>query len=483
VVFNSFSFVLFFGVVYGLFLVIPGRFRCYFLTAASYLFYSFSSFKGCAVLASVSLLCFWGGHAIRGEKEPRRQWFRLLSIIAALTAVLIYFKYIPFVLGYLGKFSTDLQAGQLNLAAIFIPVGVSYYIFQGIGYLIDIYWGKEREDNLGAFLLYMSFFPKVMMGPIERGEKLLPQIKQLDNFRFHYDQFRLGMLLFAWGLFKKLVVAERLALYVNEVFAHPASHPGIRVAVALVFFAFQIYADFSGYTDMALGVGKLFGLELTQNFERPYSATNIQDFWRRWHISFTSWIGDYLFTPLRMALRSYGKAGLALCIFVTFILIGAWHGTGWTFILFGVIHGVYMTVSTFTLRARDSYWKKRNQLDKFWLNCFRTLATFGMVLLSLVFFRAATVADGFTMLANLFHSGRLQLGFKQGLEGPQLLIAIAMIIFMELAEKLIRTGSPPFSELIARPIWQRWAAYLTLLLALLCFGVFTNPQRFIYFAF
>lgn len=483
-VFNSLNFALFLGVVYGLFLIIPARLKCPFLIAASYLFYSFTSYKACGVLALVSLFCFWGGKAIRKlEGQPRRQLARLLSIIAALTAVLIYFKYIPFVLGCLEQFSKDLGAGRVNLAAIFIPVGVSYYIFQGIGYLIDVYWGKAKEDNLAVFLLYMSFFPKVMMGPIERGERLLPQIKHLEHFRFNYDRFREGLLLFAWGLFRKLVVAERLALYVNEVYAHPTEHPGAPVAAAMFFFAFQLYSDFSGYTDMALGVGKLFGLELTQNFDRPFYATNIQDYWRRWHISFTAWIGEYIFTPLRMALRRYGKAGLVLCLFITFILVGAWHGTGWAFIMFGAIHGFYMTVSTFTLRARDVYWKKQNQLGSLWLTYSRRLVTFSMVVLSLVFFRSATVGDGFVMLANLFHRGSLQLGLKQGLEGPELLIAIGMIVVMELVEKTVHTGPPPFSELIGRPTWLRWATYLTLLLGILCFGVFTNPQRFIYFAF
>ncbi len=483
-VFNSLNFALFLGVAYGLFLIIPARFKCHFLIVASYVFYGFTSPKACVILALVSALCFVGGHLIRKQEgQPRKQLFYLLSIIALLVALLVYFKYFAFVWEYFNRFATGLKSGNVNMVAFFVPVGISYYIFQGIGYLIDVYWGKAKAASFVNFLLFMSFFPKVMMGPIERGEKLLPQIEQLERFRFDYDRFRQGLLLFGWGLFKKLVVAERLALYVNEVYAHPADYPGVPVAAATVFFAFQLYSDFSGYTDMALGVGKLFGLELTQNFNRPFYATNIQDFWRRWHISLTSWITDYIFLPLRMSLRSLGKLGLVLCLFTAFILVGAWHGIGWTFIVFGALHGLYMVISTFTLRARDSFWKKRNQLDTFWLLAVQRLVTFGLVVSTLVFFRAASVTEAFAVFGNLFRRGSLHLGLKHGLDGPELMIAIIMIVFMEVTEKLIRAAPSPFSGLIVRPLWQRWAAYLALLLVILCFGVFANPQRFIYFAF
>ena len=483
-VFNSLSFALFASAVYCLFLIIPPRLRCGFLLAASYVFYSFVSLTSCAVLAAISLICFFGGKIIhKHESNPRKQLFLLWLLIAILAALLIYFKYFGLVLEQLRHFFTSLKSGRLDFLALVAPIGISFYIFQGIGYLVDVYWGKRKEDNLADFLLFMSFFPKVMLGPIERSDKLLPQIKQLNAFKFNYDQFREALLLFAWGLFKKLVVADRLSLYVNEVYSQPAENSGVRIAVATVFFAFQLLSDFSGYTDMALGLGKLFGIKLTQNFERPYYATNIQDFWRRWHISFTSWIADYVFTPLRMNLRSLGKPGLAICLFATFLLVGAWHGTGWTFIIFGLIHGVYMTVSTFTLRAKDSFWKKQNLLGKFWFTCARQLVTFGLVLFTLVFFRATSVTHALDVLKNLFRHGSFNIGLRHGLDGPELLIAIAMIGFMEITEKLLRSDATPFSRLIARPLWLRWPAYLTLLLAILCFGIFTNPQRFIYFAF
>ncbi len=482
--FNSLSFALFLGAVYCLFLVIPSRFKKLFLIGASYLFYGFASYRAGAVLAVVSLLCYWGGHLIRKtEARPRRQLFCLFSLLAFLTLVLTYFKYVTFVAEQLHQFAAGLKSGRPDFFLFFVPVGISYYIFQGIGYLVDVYWGKAKEERLENFLLFMAFFPKVMMGPIERGEKLLPQIEQLGSFRFDYDRFREGLLLFFWGLFKKLVVAERLALYVNDIYRSPADNSGIPVMTAMLCFTFQLYSDFSGYTDMALGVGKLFGLELTQNFNRPFCATNIQDFWRRWHISFSSWIGDYIFMPLRMGLRSLGKPGLVVALLITFLLVGVWHGTGWTFVIFGVLQGIYMVASTFTLRERDSFWEKQGQLGRFWHVCFRRLVTFGMVTLSLVFFRAVSIADAFAILKNLSWNGNFQVGLQSLWGRSDLKIALAVVVFMEITETFLRPGPTPFARLLARPLWQRWAAYIMVLLAILCCGVFTNPQRFIYFAF
>ncbi len=483
-VFNSLTFALFLGIVYAAFLMAPARQKRVLLLGASYIFYGFSSVKACFILAAVSLICFFGGRAVRRlEGNPVRQRNAILGIIAALILILAYFKYVTFIAQYLSAFFSGMKTGQFNLLFLFIPVGVSYYIFQGIGYLVDVYWGKEVEDDPLDFLLFMSFFPKLMMGPIERGEGLLPQIKKLPAFQFSYDNFRQALLLFAWGLFKKLVVAERLSLYVNEVYGKPGAYSGVTVAIATLFFALQLYSDFSGYTDMALGVGKLFHLDLTQNFDRPYYATNIQDFWRRWLISFSSWIATYVFTPLRMQLRTLGNGGLILCFFITFILVGAWHGTGWPFIVFGILHGIYMTVSHFTLKTRDTFWKKRGQAGKFWLIGSRRLITFTLVCFSLIFFRSPSIVDALILVQNLFKFGPAKIGIRNGLMGFELLIALATVLFMEIVEMFLRSDRKPFGQLIVQPLWLRWAAYTTLILAILCFGMFINPQKFIYFAF
>ena len=481
--FNSLNFALFIGVVYALFLLIPGRFKVGWLLVASYAFYGFSSLRACGVLGAVSLLSYWGGGWIaRAEEQPRRQLIRLFTLVGGMAAILVYFKFVPLIALLFQQFAAGARAGHPDLLFLFVPVGYSYYLFQSAGYLVDVYWGKPLATSLGRFLLFMNFFPKVMMGPIERGDQLLPQIDKLPDFRFDYDRMREALLLFGWGLFKKLVIAERLGSFVDDIYRSPAESPGLVVAAAMAAFGFQLYSDFSGYTDMALGVGKLFGLELTQNFDRPFMATNIQDFWRRWHISFSKWIGDYLYLPLRMSLRSLGKLGLVIALMIAFFVVGVWHGTGWTFAIFGLLQGVYMAVSTLTLGARNAFFEKRGQLDSFWLTNLRRIATFAMMAFAWVFFRANSVPEAFAILKAFLQPGDWHAAAHTLTEHSQLRLA-GLVIFMEIVEHLIRSGTSPFSLLLVRPWWQRWPVYIALILAILVGSVVATAQRFIYLAF
>jgi D-alanyl-lipoteichoic acid acyltransferase DltB (MBOAT superfamily) len=278
-------------------------------------------------------------------------------------------------------------------------------------------------------------------------------------------------------------VAERLAMFVNEIYRNPSDTPGLPVGLAMVAFTFQLYSDFSGYTDMALGVGKLFGLELTPNFDRPFAATNIQDFWRRWHMSFSRWIGDYIFLPLRMSWRRGGKLGLLAAIMVTFFLVGVWHGTGWAFAIFGLVQGIYMAGSTFTLAARNKFWETRGQRDKLWLVTSRRVTTFAMVTLSLVFFRANTIPDAFGILKCVFAPMNLQTEWLGYTARASLRLAVVTVAAMETAEYFFRDTAVPFARLLARPLWQRWTVYILVLLGIVVGGVFASAQRFIYNAF
>jgi alginate O-acetyltransferase complex protein AlgI len=481
--FHSLSFALFLAPVYCVFLLMPGRFKALYLLVVSYLFYGFWSERACVALLLISLVCYWGGHWLRrAEEGSRTQSLRLFALVASMGGLLVYFKFVPLIAQQLHQFASGAEIGNVDFFLLFAPIGFSYFLFQAIGYLVDVCWGGDEARSLKDFLLFMAFFPKVTMGPIERGEGFLPQIEKVALFRFDYDRFREALLLFAWGLFKKLVVAERLALVVNDVYHYPADAPGLPVAVALVCFTFQLYADFSGYTDMALAVGKMFGFELTQNFNFPFSATNIQDFWRRWHISFSTWIGDYIFLPLRMSFRSHGKWGLAAALMITFFVVGIWHGTGWPFVIFGVVQGIYMVDSTLTLPARDAFWEKRHQLGSGWLILSRRLATFGIWTFSLVFFRAGTIPQAFSVLKNLFTRADFHSSLQTLLANHQLLFAAVAVVFMEVGESYIRTPVL-FERLVGRTVWLRWPAYILLLLIILRGGVFTSAQRFIYMAF
>jgi D-alanyl-lipoteichoic acid acyltransferase DltB (MBOAT superfamily) len=434
-------------------------------------------------LAGVSLLSYWGGRWIkRTEAHPHRQARGLFALVGLQVAALTYFKFVPLIASQLQAFAASAQAGRPEFFLLFVPAGVSYYTFQSIGYLVDVYWGKPPASNAVDFLLFMAFFPKVMMGPIERGDKILPQIDELRSYRFNYDRLREGLLLFGWGLFKKLVVAERLSAFVNRTYSDPAGASGLQATCAAVAFSFQLYSDFSGYTDMALGVGKLFGLELTRNFDRPYTATTIQDYWRRWHLTFSTWIRDYMFLPLRMSMRSGGKAGLIAALMITFFLVGAWHGIGWTFVVFGLLQGFYMVVSTLTLSARNDFWERHGQLDRFWLLSCRRVATFGLVSFSQVFFRASSIPQALAILRRLRPQESWLAGWQALLQRQQLCLVGAVIV-MVLAEHFIHLGDAPFARLFVRPWWQRWPAYAALIMAILAGSAVTTAQRFIYQAF
>jgi hypothetical protein len=404
-----------------------------------------------------------------------------MAIVSTLVAVLVVSKYSP-MRAAIGAAASYAVTGRWDFVSVAMPVGCSFLIFQGIGYVVDTAWGRPAERNLPRFLLFMSFFPKVLMGPIERAEGLLPQIAALSASRFIYDEFRMGLLRFGWGLFKKVVIADRLALYTSEVYDEPGKYHGLVVIVATIFYAFQLLADFSGYSDMAIGCAQLFHVRLTQNFEFPYAARNIQDFWRRWHVSFSAWIATYLFTPLRMAWRGWKKAGMILSVYVTFILIGLWHGFQWTYVAMWTLHATFVCVSILTLKARESFWERHGLLERKWFRGLQMLGTFGMVTFSYVFFRAATVRDALGIYASMARWNGFEVGIHEGLEGPELTIAFAALGLWYFAEGLFH--SPERLEaLFRRPIPVRWATYFTLLFLVLCFGVFTKPSQFIYFRF
>jgi alginate O-acetyltransferase complex protein AlgI len=351
---------------------------------------------------------------------------------------------------------------------------------QAISYLADIYMEiQEPEPHAGRFALYMAFFPKLLQGPIERAENLLPQLKQA--YRFDYDNMRSGLLLFAWGLFKKVVIADRLALYVNAVYGDVHAYSGLPLLLATYFYALQIYFDFSGYTDMALGVGRLFNLRLTQNFKSPYLATSVADFWRRWHISFSRWILDYIFKPLQMTWRNWGTkgtAGMAVALLVTFLASGVWHGARWGFVVWGVTHGVYLAVSV--------YWKphqeklhKALRLEKTWvLRVWQTVITFHLICFSWIFFRAPSLSDALYVVNNLFAGFGNTRGFLFQ-HGATELAALLMGLSIIFAVRLLWTSG---REMLDYPGWLRWAGYVALVEWLMLFNI--DIQRaFIYFQF
>lgn len=477
--FNSFEYLLFLPLVFLLFYITPDRLRWLLLLCASLLFYSsLQTWYLLAVLFAVALFTYIVGQLLDQAENERRKRLMLWCGIIGNVAILVGMKYLPF-LSNSAVFMAQLFNSQFQPPhmALLLSIGVSYYVFQAISYLNDIYLEIEQpETHFGYFFLYLAFFPKLMQGPIERAGDLLPQLKQ--PYVFNYDNMRSGALLFATGLFKKVVIADRLAIYVDAVYGDLGSYSGLPLIMATYVYAFQIYFDFSAYTDMALGVARFFNIRLTDNFNGPYLATSVADFWRRWHITFSRWILDYIFKPLQMRWRNFRNIGTALALMVTFFVSGIWHGAGWGFIIWGLLHGLYMGCSIF-YRPYQKKLHKRLGLNKTKrLKVWQVIVTFNLVSFAWIFFRADTLADALYIVTHLFQfTGNQNLLFSGFRE-----FELTMVLLGVVSYYVCRYVYTYKVELFEQKVWLRWGIYyyICVFTALFCVK---QASGFIYFGF
>jgi alginate O-acetyltransferase complex protein AlgI len=470
--FTSLSYFLFLPAVYLIFYLTPQRWRWLVLLAGSYLFYASLNapylLATLLVVTCISYLCAMGMEANEDEGS-RRRW--LWGGSCACVTVLALFKYFPFLESGMNRLFGLTPAASQTV----ISIGVSYYTFQAISYLADVYLEiQEPERHLGRYALYLGFFPKLLQGPIERGSDLLPQLKTLSGF--DYDRARSGLLLFGWGLFKKVVIADRLALYVDPVFANVHQYGGIPLLLASYAYALQIYFDFSACTDMARGTGRLFGINLTENFNSPYLATSIAEFWRRWHISFSRWILDYIFKPLQLGWRQWGQAGTALALIVTFLVSGIWHGATWGFVIWGLLHGTYLAASTYYRPYQKRLHRWLGVAKSPWLKWWQILVTFHLVSFAWVFFRAATLADAWYVVSTIPRLGRTGLAafLDPGKRSLALvLLSLALLGFGALRPQAVSLVTGPFSSR------GRWLFYYVFAMLTVICGLF-GKAGFIY---
>lgn len=390
--FNSLSYFLFLALVYLLFYFAADRLRWLLLLVASYGFYaSLKAPQLLLVLGLLTVLTYVCGIRIGRSVDHWRRGFFFWSGVAGSLLILFVMKYLPPLLN---------GGNNFPYPGLLISVGVSYFVFQGISYLADVYLELVApEPHLGYHALGLAFFPKLLQGPIERSGDLLPQLKK--PYQFDYLAMRSALLLFCWGLFKKVVLADRLALYSDTVFSDVHAYRGPILIVATYTYALQIYFDFAGYTDMARGAARLFGVELTENFNSPYLATSVAEFWRRWHITFSRWILDYIFTPLQMSWRYWGKWSTPLALLVTFLASGIWHGASWGFVAWGALHGVFLASHTFYRPYQTKLHKKLGIQKSRWYKAWQCVVTFNLVCLAWVFFRAQNIGDALYLLNNL----------------------------------------------------------------------------------
>ncbi|MGI9077813.1 MAG: MBOAT family O-acyltransferase [Gemmatimonadaceae bacterium] len=474
--FNSFEFFVFFPVAVLTYFNLPPRYRTVWLLVASSLFYMAFVPAYILILFFTILVDYFAGLAIERATGPRRKAYLWISI-AANVGVLAVFKYAVFfagnanaLLGFAG-FPTDVP-----VLRILLPVGLSFHTFQAMSYTMEVYRGRYRaERSFPTYALYVMFFPQLVAGPIERPQHLLPQFREVHTF--NPEDATEGLRLMLWGFFKKIVVADRLALYVNPVYTDPLSFSPLANALATVCFAFQIYCDFSGYSDIAIGSARVMGFRLMTNFRQPYFATSVTDFWRRWHISLSTWFRDYVYIPLGGS-RATSPRVMAN-IFTVFLLSGLWHGAGWTFVVWGAIHGLVLIVERASgLTTRDGF---RSPV----FNLAARVSTFSIVCIAWIFFRATSMAEAGNVLSRIFsfswRPGETAF-IPQGVDRSDLLLMIggvAAVLAIDLA--LEKTGGlNRFAEIIPKPV--RWAAYYAAVGAILLLGVW-GRREFIYYQF
>ena len=412
-IFNSIEFLIFFVIVFSLYHFIlkeKTKLQNILLLVTSYVFYAWVNWKILPLLAITTAVFYFLGIAIfEAKTDKRKQMLSALGIFVGI-GTLVYFKYFNF---FISSFKDLLEIfglkTNLHTFKILVPIGISFYTFRLLSYIIEIKRGKFKPTrDITAFATYVAFFPCILAGPIDRPSTLIPQLK--SKRLFDYSLSVDGMRQILWGLFKKVAVADNCALYVNQVFeGNIQDQTGSTLLIAAVLYSFQLYADFSGYSDMAIGVAKLFGFRVTKNFDYPFFAQNIAEFWRKWHMSLTSWLTDYVFMPLNVKWRNWGKLGMILAIVVNFIICGLWHGDNWTFVLWGFYHGLLFIPLILSGRMF-----KKNKIETYqWgfpkpKTLFNILLTFGLVTIGLVLFRSATVGQAFEFLCGMIRFDSLK---------------------------------------------------------------------------
>lgn len=478
--FNSIDFAIFLPIIFVFYWFVANKnlkLQNFLIVAASYLFYGWWDWRFLSLIIFSTIIDYTIGRKLKvGENQTKRKVLLWASILVNL-GFLGFFKYYNFFLdNFISAFSffgMEINANSLN---IILPVGISFYTFQTLSYTIDVYKGKlEPTKDIVAFSAFVSFFPQLVAGPIERATNLLPQFYK--KRQFDYSKAVDGMRQILWGLFKKIVIADNCAQYSNEIFNNSADYGGSTLVLGALFFTFQIYGDFSGYSDIAIGTSRLFGFNLMQNFAFPYFSRDISEFWRRWHISLSTWFRDYLYIPL-----GGSRGGTCMKVrntFIIFIVSGFWHGANWTFIVWGALNAIFFLPLLLTninrnnleTVAQGNFFPSIKELSFM-------LLTFGLTVFAWIFFRAENIGHAISYISEIFSSSL----FTTPEVLPRNLILLIMVfVFIEWLGREEQYCIENISSLLKNNI-VRWGAYILIGLSIFIFGNF-NKTEFIYFAF
>lgn len=487
-IFNSLEFLIFFPTVVLFYFFIPHKYRWILLLISSYYFYmAWKPEYILLILFSTIINYFIGikmGQKKKKEEKKRYLWLSILSNLG----ILFIFKYFNF---FSESLEFILNISNINVSipsySLLLPMGISFYTFQTLSYTIDVYRGTTKaETHFGIFALYVTFFPQLVAGPIERSDRLLPQFYQ--EHKFDYYNVTNGLKRMLWGFFKKVVIADRIAVIVNNVYNNPTNYQGLSLIIATIAFGIQIYCDFSGYSDIAIGAAQVMGFNLMENFKRPYFSKSISEFWRRWHISLSSWFKDYLYIPLGGNRVKVSRAYFNL--FFTFLISGLWHGASWTFVIWGALHGIYLILGRVLAPVRQSIVTISKIYRIPWLHkIIRIGITDSLVMFAWIFFRANTIDDAIYIIKHLFVNIEdvftpikiIGILFNMGLNNVDTLVMIMSVIILFLVSLIQRRGS--INELInTKPVVIRYGLYYAIVMYLIFFS-YIGSSEFIYFQF
>lgn len=498
--FNSIHFLIFFPIVLLVYFIIPKKIRYLWLLVASYYFYMSWNPKYAILIAFSTVVTYLCSIIIeQAAKEDGKVWIYMRKItlfiaIAVNLMILFMFKYLDFALDnlnvILSKIGVSIIENELDLL---LPVGISFYTFQALGYVIDVYRKNiKAEYNLFRYALFVSFFPQLVAGPIERSGNLLNQLKNTDKIKlWNYERIVKGFMIMMWGFFLKVVIADRAATVVNTVFDQYYAYGSFELITAIVLFAVQIYCDFASYSTIAVGAAQIMGFNLMDNFDTPYFALSIKEFWRRWHISLSTWFKDYLYIPLGGNRK--GKLRKYINLMIVFLVSGLWHGANWTYVIWGALHGAYQIIGEVTKPVKSKLENKLQvRTNAASYRGIKMLATFALTCFAWIFFRADTIYIAFDYIARIFTNinpwaATTGVIYSIGLERQEMNILIISVIIMILVDILKYKKNIRFENIADNQnFWVRGLIIMTLIFAVLIFGAYGysfDAQEFIYFQF
>lgn len=477
-VFTSLNFFIFFPAVIIIYFLLPQKFRWIFLLIASYYFYINIKPVYALLLAGVTLTTWFFTILIEKAKSEKRKRLLLIADIVITLLPLFFFKYFNFVNE--GIFTLLDFAGlrwPLPNISLLLPVGISFYTFMALGYAIDVYNDDiKAEKNFGIVALFLSFFPVVMSGPIERATNMFHQFS--GKLKFNADMFVKGSQLILWGYFMKLVVADRLGIYIDAVFNNAEQHVGSSLLLAIFMQPIRVYGDLGGYSLIAIGCAKVMGINVIPNFNRPFFATTMSEFWRRWHMSFIKWLTDYIYTPLSFSFRKYRIWGIVTALMLTFIISGIWHGAALGFIIWGAMQGMILSIETLTKKRKDFFEKKYLLNSKWWYIMWGCMLTYSLYAFSLIFGTADSVAGSLSIIKKIF-TDSFQFPYKDGDTMLYGFIGFSILFIKDFMDEYYPGRILLFDN---KHTMVRWFSYYFLIFIIFYFGVFSGEQ-FVYFQF